>query len=484
MDEERLNFKNHQVTSAVDLIKNQIPNLQSMTIRGLNGYKDVTISFEAAIKVIAAENGAGKTTVMNALYAILTGKSEILKKINFSDIELKFVNNKIFKIDSADISTSIALTQAINESGFSEFLITRWNFNDSDIEDLVHSYRAGQLLDHPDYDRMYFNSPYNHDDIENAFGKLEALYGEGTSIWKTFHNSIKAAMGDVEVVYLPTYRRVEIEMPQFRRERQPRHRGLRKSERKPDNRDELINFGLSDIQEKLDGLLKDIKDRTLSAYSQISRNTLQQLARTSGVTDSTESFRADDIRVIFARLPDDNSAAERIVLGLIDDGQINATEHTNLRNFLSQLVDAFNDTKERESTISRFVATVNDYFSFGLHEKEMIYDKFKVEVSIKNRFSNDTLQLENLSSGEKQIVSIFSKLQLDRTKKVILLIDEPELSLSLDWQKWLLPDLWLTGSCVQIVAITHSPFIFDNGFSPFAGSMQITYTSEKNPSNV
>lgn len=74
------------------------------------------------------------------------------------------------------------------------------------------------------------------------------------------------------------------------------------------------------------------------------------------------------------------------------------------------------------------------------------------------------IQLMQLSSGEKQIVSLFSKLYLESDEKSVVVIDEPELSLSIQWQKMLLPDIILTNNCDLLVTVTHSPFIFANEF--------------------
>ena len=82
------------------------------------------------------------------------------------------------------------------------------------------------------------------------------------------------------------------------------------------------------------------------------------------------------------------------------------------------------------------------------------------------------LNLQQLSSGEKQIVSLFSKIYLEDSLNSIIIIDEPELSLSLNWQKMLLPDIIQSNKCDLLVTVTHSPFIFDNEFDVFAKEMK------------
>jgi len=70
------------------------------------------------------------------------------------------------------------------------------------------------------------------------------------------------------------------------------------------------------------------------------------------------------------------------------------------------------------------------------------------------------------------MISLFARLYL-YPKKKIFLIDEPELSLSLDWQRKILVDVINAPSCMQVIAITHSPFVFDNALEPFAKALQL-----------
>ncbi|WP_375470149.1 AAA family ATPase [uncultured Nostoc sp.] len=75
---------------------------------------------------------------------------------------------------------------------------------------------------------------------------------------------------------------------------------------------------------------------------------------------------------------------------------------------------------------------------------------------------NDKLEMRILSSGEKQIVSLFSHIYLSEITGYFVIIDEPELSLSVPWQKRFLPDIIENSRCNGLVAVTHSPFIFQN----------------------
>ena len=46
-------------------------------------------------------------------------------------------------------------------------------------------------------------------------------------------------------------------------------------------------------------------------------------------------------------------------------------------------------------------------------------------------------------------------------KKLIILFDEPELSLSIDWQQNFIYDIVNSDNCIFSISVTHSPFIFE-----------------------
>ena len=68
-------------------------NVARFTINGLFEVHNVTIPFDNKVKILIGENGLGKTTILNALYYVLTKKWHKLVKIPFQNIEVKFENN-------------------------------------------------------------------------------------------------------------------------------------------------------------------------------------------------------------------------------------------------------------------------------------------------------------------------------------------------------------------------------------------------------
>lgn len=69
--------------------------IESFSIFGLHDERDVTITFEQdkPYKILVAENGYGKTAILNAFYAVLANDIEKLRTVNFDQIEIKFFND-------------------------------------------------------------------------------------------------------------------------------------------------------------------------------------------------------------------------------------------------------------------------------------------------------------------------------------------------------------------------------------------------------
>ena len=76
----------------------------------------------------------------------------------------------------------------------------------------------------------------------------------------------------------------------------------------------------------------------------------------------------------------------------------------------------------------------------------------------------NTIEIEELSSGEKQLLLILFKVFLMDQKPFVLLMDEPEISLHLGWQQELINVIRELNPNCQLLISTHSPSIFGKGW--------------------
>jgi hypothetical protein len=125
------------------------------------------------------------------------------------------------------------------------------------------------------------------------------------------------------------------------------------------------------------------------------------------------------------------------------------------RNSLRKIA---NTLKESFSEIETYLAGINDF----LEGKKIVYteDTSLIDSFIKIRFLDGSLfnGLSALSSGERQIITlIYAASKMSHQK--LVLIDEPEISLHIDWQRLLLSKMSEQLHERQIIACTHSPII-------------------------
>ena len=82
------------------------------------------------------------------------------------------------------------------------------------------------------------------------------------------------------------------------------------------------------------------------------------------------------------------------------------------------------------------------------------------------RFSQigETLVPYQLSSGEKQMLAILLTVLVEDNQHYVLFMDEPEVSLHIEWQKRLIDLCVELNPNVQIILTTHSPAVVMNGW--------------------
>ena len=83
------------------------------------------------------------------------------------------------------------------------------------------------------------------------------------------------------------------------------------------------------------------------------------------------------------------------------------------------------------------------------------------------RFSQigETLTPYQLSSGEKQMLVIMLTVLVEDQQPYVLFMDEPEVSLHVDWQQRLIDLILTLNPNVQIILTTHSPAVIMNGWA-------------------
>lgn len=426
--------------------------IKSFSIRGLFGTTDVKIPFDSKVKILIGENGIGKTQVLNMLYYTLNKNFERLIEFSFKELEIKFIDNEKVVISRKELEQLFEhpdVQRLITRIGWDKFLEMRNSVSNLKSPNL-------ELRRNPIFRKMLDDFPTSQSMILRAF---DSFFENGQSnIFNASLNrkgeTIDNYFKDYQILYFPTYRRVEEDL---------RNLGYDEDKfgvNKEDSR--LIHFGMDDVSKIFNEITKKIERLSKDGFSKISSEILSQLVKGLPSIDNNllKSIDEVDIEIILARVGDQISSDDkkRIKEIVAQKDEIQDKDHS-LLYFLQKLIETYEPQRELDDSIKLFRDICNKY----LVNKKLIYDESKIEIFIQANGSEDKLQLSKLSSGEKQILSTFSKVYLASPDcKFLVLFDEPELSLSIDWQKKLLPDIYNSGKCDFLFAVTHSPFIFEN----------------------
>jgi predicted ATP-binding protein involved in virulence len=418
--------------------------LKSFSILGLFGFKDIKIPFEKEATILIAENGSGKTTILNTLYYSISCKFHKLSLIDFDSIILEFVSGDRVEIRKDDFKVSDLSRRDLF------YLVDRLRgaATEREIEAINGDVRRLSL-------KQLFEQVI---DLYQEYGltipeKFETLLDE-----KSKREIIQKNLGEF-VLYFPTYRRIEEDLKNLGYSEE-RFERLRFDDNKFDD-NKLIQFGMDDVRNQFDKLINDIKNSALTIFSKVTGDMLTQFLGDLEIDeDMRTSIQPETLKIVLSRVGEKNisiSNRQRIE-NLVQSGEIFDDNYKQLVYFLSKLISLYAQQKEKDELIKKFAEICNKY----LNKKSIIYDEANVNIYINQSMTNTPIPLGSLSSGEKQIISLFSKIYLELSENFILLFDEPELSLSIEWQRLLLPDILKSGKCKLLLAVTHSPFIFDN----------------------
>ncbi len=188
-----------------------------------------------------------------------------------------------------------------------------------------------------------------------------------------------------------------------------------------------------------------------------------QVAQSQGLSNILSDFLAPDELISGAYSQLNSSQAYRRLMAFLDRHSRSSrpmiTEAAfaervktdpRLHRVIADIEDVELKVERIQKPRSEFTRILGDMLSTGKNIK-------LGERDIQAFANGDDIGLENLSSGEKQLLRICVDVLLADGKPV--LIDEPELSMHIDWQRKLIPALRDIAPGSQLIIATHSPEI-------------------------
>ena len=239
---------------------------------------------------------------------------------------------------------------------------------------------------------IYLASPYDAEEFIAILATIKASTPELPKSLADTTATLTNLIGKYQLLYLPTYRRVELSGPKVQR-RITQGRRLRA----PESTDG-IRYGLRDVQDRLAEVLADIQRYSNNQYRTISASIIDDALGGKIRPNSYLDEKLPDIdalRLFFSRVESDKSSTNRLDMlkPLYETGDIHKPDQLTLRYFLSKLEAVVNRTKQLESNVENFVKQVNVYLSLSGDEKTLNYDSNLMKVVVKNVFTEDEIDL-------------------------------------------------------------------------------------------
>lgn len=199
----------------------------------------------------------------------------------------------------------------------------------------------------------------------------------------------------------------------------------------------------SEIEEALSNISKRLSNGTHVFVSAISTADIVGLLLTRYANLSTgyNKLQQDVSEQIISRIRDYRS----------DSGDTNEVEAANA--VIDQIKNRIEDMEIQREIIMSPLEEVSSLVG-------SLFKHIGIDIGAPLRFGDaaNAVNSELLSAGEKQMLSFICYNSFNDNS--IVFIDEPELSLHVDWQRQLFPILMKQKASNQFIIATHSPFIY------------------------
>lgn len=415
-------------------------------------YNYDNIIFNSDVTFIYGLNGCGKTTVLNITEAIITGQIYKLFGYDFEKIILSYApknnmnNKKEIRILKKLNNIKVMFDDKEHEIEYNSEFIKENRFNDRDFERT----------------RYYFNNYEFLVEVRKIFNYVYLPLNRSSVVYD-FDN-------DDGIYFYRNNRRIYLE----------------DSFNEPENKD----LAMIQIEKLIEESYRKINSRISKISDEFRNNILKSLLDVNEQYTDSDNLLDEIIRQKAANANSIKQTKAAYIKMLKDLSLISKDEETNFEKFFDEIYGDINKDKISVSTllkmnevirikkivslaektekqkanirkpIEKFIETMNDFINNGEDQKEIKINPMG-RVYFTTKYNKNPISIQYLSSGEKQLITFFANLifKVKSSTAGIFVVDEPELSLHLFWQKIFVEKTLEINKNIQLIFATHSPEI-------------------------
>ena len=403
----------------------------------------IELNLENRVTLLHGPNGVGKTVVLRMTDALLMDQLRFFQTIPFSRFLLGFHDSSTLtlKVDSKSENRDNNYVMELKKGGNTiESSTINWNK------------RADVVASQNEYIRQHDTEPNTWIDIRDSelltSAEVVSKYSRPSfdsddsdgSDMSWFVNFLKNANTHL----IEAHRLVRTDQPSYSRSE------FLWLSRPPSIKSTVVEYS-NDFQSQLADTMalygrqsqrldQSFPQRLISATDQLSVDAIQESLTTMDI----KTKQLTNMGIL------DNPQAHSFDMGNIDDTQARV-----MTLYVSDTENKLKVLDDLASRTSLFLNNVNQKF----RNKTIRLDREHGFVAMSEK--DEKLPLDSLSSGEQHELVLNYDLLFRVPSNTIVLIDEPELSLHVAWQKRFLPDLLeiIRLSDFDALVATHSPYV-------------------------
>ena len=432
--------------------------LQRLIVSKLYGAYNYDVRFNSDITFLYGTNGCGKTTILNITEAIITGMLFKLFEYKFQKVTLEYYNSKkdneireivikptnqrTLQITFEDDTQSVSMIRTDPEQR-----------RGSELQEIAKQY----FVKYPFLREIrksfnYVYLPLNRSvDLGNSF----ELFDEGMT-YRMFSRQFHYRFLDDYEESLP-YVSKDLNISQI---------------------ENLIYYKFNSANAEIREIENNFRNKVLSSLLDIDANSsVEEVLRNISITDTLRitltkisevkrqyisilrNLTSNDVDIhncelFFELFANDLKSREELDVDFL-------FRYKEFMRIQKTIVLAEKTEKDKEKIMNPFrlfIDTMNSFISQTGDEKRFVISQ-EGKVGFKTSFSKNIVSVQHLSSGEKQLLIFFANLifAVDNRKNGIFVVDEPELSLHLTWQRMFVEKTMLINPNMQLIFATHSP---------------------------